>query len=119
MIYLFPSLYILCHKVRSIFSKILLTNIFKEVNNVIPFPIPKSMMIQSSGRSLSIDFLSDEEVQEVFNEISEKLKHTQEGLTDIRGIYSWLNFYTEPEEGLTRFSWSGYHMLIWPQIQSD
>ena len=36
-------------------------------------PIPKNMMIQSSGRSLSIDFFSDEEVQKIFNEISEKI----------------------------------------------
>jgi integrase/recombinase XerD len=36
-------------------------------------PIPKSMMIQSSGRQLSIDFFSDEEVQQIFNEISEKI----------------------------------------------
>ena len=38
-----------------------------------PLPIPKSMMIQSSGRSLSIDFFLDEEVQQIFNEISEKI----------------------------------------------
>ena len=38
-----------------------------------PLPIPKSMMIQSSGRQLSIDFFSDEEVQQIFNEISEKI----------------------------------------------
>ncbi len=38
-----------------------------------PMPIPKSMMIQSSGRSLSIDFFSDEEVQKILNEISEKI----------------------------------------------
>ena len=38
-----------------------------------PFPIPKSIMIQSSGRSLSIDFFSDEEVQQIFNEIAEKI----------------------------------------------
>ena len=37
-----------------------------------PLPIPKNMMIQSSGRSLSIDFFSDEEVQQILNEISEK-----------------------------------------------
>jgi site-specific recombinase XerD len=37
------------------------------------FPIPKSIMIQSSGRSLSIDFFSDEEVQQIFNEIAEKI----------------------------------------------
>ena len=36
-------------------------------------PIPKNMMIQSSARSLSIDFFSDEEVQKIFNEISEKI----------------------------------------------
>ena len=38
-----------------------------------PLPIPKNMMIQSSGRQLSIDFFSDEEVQQIFNEISEKI----------------------------------------------
>ena len=38
-----------------------------------PLPIPKSMMIQSSGRQLSIDFFSDEEVQQIFNEIAEKI----------------------------------------------
>ena len=38
-----------------------------------PLPIPKSMMIQSAGRSLSIDFFSDEEVRQIFNEISEKI----------------------------------------------
>ena len=36
-------------------------------------PIPKNMMIQSSGRSLSIDFFSDDEVQKIFHEISEKI----------------------------------------------
>ena len=35
--------------------------------------MPKSMMIQSSGRSLSIDFFSDEEVQQILNGISEKI----------------------------------------------
>ena len=38
-----------------------------------PLPIPKNMMIQSSGRQLSIDFFSDEEVQQMFNEIAEKI----------------------------------------------
>ena len=38
-----------------------------------PLPVPKSMMIQSSGRSLSIDFFSDEEVQKIFLEISNKI----------------------------------------------
>ena len=38
-----------------------------------PLPIPKSMMIQSSGRPLSIDFFSEEEVQQILNEISEKI----------------------------------------------
>ena len=38
-------------------------------------PVPKSMMIQSSGRSLSIDFFSDEEVQKIFLEISEKINN--------------------------------------------
>ena len=38
-------------------------------------PIPKNMMIQSSGRSLSIDFFSDEEVQKIFQEISEKINN--------------------------------------------
>ena len=38
-------------------------------------PIPKNMMIQSSGRSLSIDFFSDDEVQKIFNEISEKINN--------------------------------------------
>ena len=33
------------------------------------------MMIQSSGRSLSIDFFSDEEVQKIFQEISEKINN--------------------------------------------
>ena len=36
-------------------------------------PVPKNMMIQSSGRSLSIDFFSDEEVRKIFHEISEKI----------------------------------------------
>ena len=31
------------------------------------------MMIQSSGRQLSIDFFSDEEVQQIFNEIAKKI----------------------------------------------
>ena len=39
------------------------------------FPVPKNMMIQSSGRSLSIDFFSDEEVQKIFQEISEKISN--------------------------------------------
>ena len=38
-----------------------------------PLPIPKGMMIQSSGRQLSIDFFSDDEVQQIFNEITEKI----------------------------------------------
>ena len=38
-----------------------------------PLPVPRSMMIQSSGRSLSIDFFSDEEVQKIFLEISDKI----------------------------------------------
>ncbi|MGP6220966.1 tyrosine-type recombinase/integrase [Caldiplasma sukawensis] len=38
-------------------------------------PIPKNMMIQSTGRSLSIDFFSDEEVQKIFQEISEKINN--------------------------------------------
>ena len=38
-----------------------------------PLPIPKNMMIQSSGRQLSIDFFSDEEVQQIYNEIAEKI----------------------------------------------
>jgi site-specific recombinase XerD len=38
-----------------------------------PLPIPKSMMIQSSGRQLSIDFFSDEEIKQIFNEIAEKI----------------------------------------------
>jgi integrase/recombinase XerD len=38
-----------------------------------PLPIPKSMMIQSSGRALSVDFFSDEEVQKVLHEISDKI----------------------------------------------
>ena len=38
-----------------------------------PLPVPKSMMIQPSGRSLSIDFFSDEEVQKIFLEISNKI----------------------------------------------
>ncbi len=36
-------------------------------------PIPKTTMIQSSGRSLSIDFFSDEEVQHILYEILEKI----------------------------------------------
>ena len=36
-------------------------------------PIPKNMMIQSSGRSLSIDFFSDDEVQKILQEISNKI----------------------------------------------
>ena len=35
--------------------------------------LPKNMMVQSSGRSLSIDFFSDEEVQKIFHEISDKI----------------------------------------------
>ena len=35
--------------------------------------LPKNMMIQSSRRSLSIDFFSDEEVQKIFHEISDKI----------------------------------------------
>ena len=38
-----------------------------------PLPVPRIMMIQSSGRSLSIDFFSDEEVQKIFLEISDKI----------------------------------------------
>ena len=36
-------------------------------------PLPKNMMVQSSGRSLSIDFFSDDEVQKIIHEISEKI----------------------------------------------
>ena len=35
--------------------------------------VPRNMMIQSGGRSLSLDFFSDEEVEKIFNEISEKI----------------------------------------------
>ena len=35
--------------------------------------LPKNMMVQSSGRSLSIDFFSDDEVQKIFHEISDKI----------------------------------------------
>ena len=38
-----------------------------------PLPVPKNMMLQSGGRSLSIDFFTDEEVQKIFQEISEKI----------------------------------------------
>ncbi len=38
-----------------------------------PLPIPKSIMIQSSERSLSIDFFSDEEIQQILNEITGKI----------------------------------------------
>ena len=44
-------------------------------------PIPKNMMIQSSGRQLSIDFFSDEEVQQIFTEIAEKI-NTDRGRSD-------------------------------------
>ncbi len=37
-------------------------------------PIPKNMMIQSSGRNLSIDFFSDEEVNAILNEINMKIE---------------------------------------------
>ena len=36
-------------------------------------PVTRNMMIQSSGRSLSIDFFSDDEIHKVFHEISEKI----------------------------------------------
>ena len=68
-----------------------------------PLSIPKSMMIQSSGRSLSIDFFSDGEVQQIFTEVSKKLMLTGGGLADINGITSWSNFYTGQEEGQMRF----------------
>ena len=35
--------------------------------------LPKNMMVQSSGRSISIDFFSDDEVQKIFREISDKI----------------------------------------------
>ena len=35
--------------------------------------LPKNMMVHSSGRSLSIDFFSDDEVQKIFREISDKI----------------------------------------------
>ena len=35
--------------------------------------VPRNMMIQSGGRSLSLDFFSDEEVEKIFHEISEKI----------------------------------------------
>ena len=35
--------------------------------------LPKNMMVQSSWRSLSIDFFSDDEVQKIFHEISDKI----------------------------------------------
>ncbi len=38
-----------------------------------PLPVPKNMMLQSGGRSLSIDFFTDEEVQQILREISEKI----------------------------------------------
>ena len=44
-------------------------------------PIPKNMMIQSSRRTLSIDFFSDDEVQKIFHGISEKI-NTDKKRTD-------------------------------------
>ena len=35
--------------------------------------VPRNMMIQSGGRSLSLDFFSDGEVEKIFHEISEKI----------------------------------------------
>ena len=37
-----------------------------------PLPVPRNMMIQSSGRNLSIDFFSDDEVRSILSEISKK-----------------------------------------------
>ncbi|PYB68305.1 hypothetical protein DMB44_04470 [Thermoplasma sp. Kam2015] len=39
-----------------------------------PLPIPKSMMIQSSLRNLSIDFFADGEVNTILNEINMKIE---------------------------------------------
>ena len=55
-------------------------------------PIPKSMMIQSSGRQLSIDFFSDEEVQRIFKEISEKINADIQRVDRHKRYYLLVNF---------------------------
>jgi integrase/recombinase XerD len=57
-----------------------------------PLPIPKSMMIQSSGRQLSIDFFSDEEVQRIFKEISEKINADIQRVDRHKRYYLIVNF---------------------------
>ena len=57
-----------------------------------PLPIPKSMMIQSSGRQLSIDFFSDEEVQRIFKEISEKINADIQRVDRHKRYYLLVNF---------------------------
>ena len=38
-----------------------------------PLPVPRNMMLQSSGKNLSIDFFSDDQVDTIFQEISRKM----------------------------------------------
>ena len=57
-----------------------------------PLPIPKSMMIQSSGRQLSIDFFSDEEILQIFNEIAEKINADVRRADRHKRYYLLVNF---------------------------
>lgn len=50
--------------------------VYKVVRNVMSMnlPIPKNMMIQTSGKSLSIEFFSDEEVYAILESINKKIE---------------------------------------------
>ena len=67
-------------------------------------PIPKNMMIQSSGRSLSIDFFSDEEVQKIFQEISEKISNDKRRSDKHKRYFRLVQFLYRTGEGLMKFS---------------
>ncbi len=67
-------------------------------------PIPKNMMIQSSGRSLSIDFFSDEEVQKIFQEISEKISNDKRRSDKHKRYFLLVQFLYRTGEGLMKFS---------------
>ena len=68
------------------------------------FPVPKNMMIQSSGRSLSIDFFSDEEVHKIFQEISEKINNDKRRSDKHKRYFLLVQFLYRTGEGLMKFS---------------
>ena len=57
-----------------------------------PLPIPRNMMIQSSGRNLSIDFFSDDEIGSILSEISKKAMEDKRRLGKHRRYFLLVQF---------------------------